>query len=119
MNKALITSIILPLYGYTNTFASLQDDLRVKFWEEEPTWLGGDPEEIIVGIFSLAEKYLLGIVWIVSVVMILYVAYVLLVSRGNEDDMKKALNTIKWLLIWLICVPLGYVVVSLITSFDF
>ncbi len=94
----------------------------------------GDPGAINRNFFfnPLREEYLfntsfpafvdsvirdfLGILGVIAVLYIIIAGFRYVSAQGNEDQVKKAKDSIKWAVIGLICIILSYVIISVVIN---
>jgi amino acid transporter len=64
-----------------------------------------------------AVNFTVGILGVIAVGLLVYAGYLWMTAGGNEEQIKKAKNTIKRVAIGIIIVTLSYAIVSFILSF--
>lgn len=65
------------------------------------------------------QKYMMGLVGILSVGVFIYIGYSLFTAQGNEEEFKKAWKALIYAAIGLAVMPLAYVAVKIVTGFTF
>lgn len=65
------------------------------------------------------QKYMMGLVGIVSVSVFLYIGYMLFTAQGKEEDFKNAWKALVYAVIGLAVMPLAYILVKIVTGFTF
>lgn len=65
------------------------------------------------------QKYMMGLVGILSVGVFIYIGYSLFTAQGNEEEFKKAWKALVYAVIGLAVMPLAFVAVKIVTGFTF
>ncbi|MFA6090526.1 MAG: pilin [Candidatus Gracilibacteria bacterium] len=65
------------------------------------------------------QTYIMGLLGIVTVGIFLYIGYTLFTAQGKEEDFKNAWKALIYAVIGLAVIPLGYIVVKIVTGFTF
>ncbi|MDD2487317.1 MAG: hypothetical protein PHS92_03035 [Candidatus Gracilibacteria bacterium] len=68
---------------------------------------------------KVIEKYIFGLVGVIAVSVFIYIAYMLFTAEGKEDEMKKAVKALTYAIVGLAIIPLSYVVIKIVTGFNF
>ncbi len=65
------------------------------------------------------QRYMMGLLWIVSVSVFLYIGYTLFTAQGKEEEFKNAWKALVYAAIGLAVIPLAFVAVKIVTGFTF
>ncbi|MDD3120506.1 MAG: hypothetical protein PHF46_03805 [Candidatus Gracilibacteria bacterium] len=76
-------------------------------------------EITVVDFLKSIKDYFVGLVAFVAVCVFLYNGFCLLKAEGKDEEMKKALTSFTYSVVGLAVIPLSYVLIKLVTSFNF
>lgn len=121
--KRIFTVLIFTSVLFLSVpLALAEDPLHVRAGEILPeslvnSKLSGDQKSLPTGSFRTsiipkAIKLTLALVGTVSVIVFVYAGVMLVISQGNEDDIKKFKEMITWSLIGLVFIVASYAIVT-------
>jgi len=110
---ALWTTILLALTSTTN--AVVTRTLKWKLWDED---VSQEATQIVwsrsfLDIISFVNSYLRFAIWLICFLFMIWNGFQLIMSRGNEKDMKAAKDALIWCGIWLASCILAYIIVNI------
>jgi hypothetical protein len=73
----------------------------------------------ILDILQSIQKYILWLVWIITIWVLIYIWFLLISWEWNPDEIKKAFKAFIYLVVWLAIIPLSYVAVKIVTWLNF
>ncbi len=97
-------------------------DTLFKLWPSDKVdlelWV--KKEDITIKHFLATwEKYLLWVVAIIAIAMFIYIWYELATAEWKQDQFTKWMKALIYLVVWLAVIPLAYVIVKIVTWFNF
>lgn len=91
-------------------------------WIDENKWLSvwKDGKDISLkdDLLRVIQKYILWIVAILAIWMFIYIWYTLATAEWKEDQFKKWIKALVYLIVWLTVIPLSYIVIKIATWFS-
>ncbi len=76
-------------------------------------------EITILSFLQSIQKYILWVVWIITIWVLIYIWFLLISWEWNPDEIKKAFKAFLYLVVWLAIIPLSYILVKIVTWFNF
>lgn len=87
-------------------------------WPDISLWID-DPEDVDIKkhFIKTVQNYILGIVALVTIGMLIYIWYTLASAEWKEDQFKKWIKALIYLIVWLAVLPLSYIIIKIATWF--
>lgn len=73
----------------------------------------------IIDFLRTFKNYIFWLIAFFSICLFIYNWYRLIMADGKDEEMKKVFTAFVYSVVWLAIIPLSYVVIQLVTSFNF
>ena len=109
----LWTTILLGLISTVNAVTVWT--MKWKIWDDDVSMESTKIEwsRSFLDIISVVNSYLRFTIWLVCFLFMIWNGFQLIMSRGNEKDMKAAKDALIWCGIWLASCILAYIIVNI------
>lgn len=107
----------LSVGGLVGVHADLKSNLQQSIEDTAPNVQSNrniDEAEIFAGV----QDIIFQVVGIITIVMILYVAYRLIIVKGNVDEFKKESKALIFIIVGLAIIPLSYFIIQYLTNLN-
>ncbi len=117
MKKIFLLFIILfsLLFSFANINISVpgvdSDDV---WWDYDSTI--SEDESYWIEMIDIVNFYLWFFVWVVAMWVVVYWGYMLISSKGSEEELKKANKLLTYWLIWILIALSSFVIVRLVVN---
>lgn len=82
-------------------------------------WVDKNNVSFSKNFIQVVERYIFWLLWVVSVSVFIYIAYMLFTAEWKEDQFKKAIKALTYAIVWLAVIPLSFIVIKIVTWFNF
>ncbi len=82
-------------------------------WAVTSVW---DWESLLDGVFAFMRDGIFGLLFILALCVFLYIAFRLIIARGNPEEFKKALNSFVYAALGLFIIAFAWAMVRLVAG---
>ena len=112
--KRIISVWIISIIGYIpNVYAVTTRTFKRTKDTANHSWTQVEGNRSILDIISLVNEYLWFIVWLCCFLFMVYNGFQLITAQGDKQQSGKAMNWLKWSIIWIVICLLAYIIVNL------
>lgn len=110
-----LTSIwmIMLIGGMSKVYAVTTRTFKRTKDTADHSWTQVEGKRSILDMISLVNEYLWFTVWLCCFLFMIYNGFQLITAQGDKQQSGKAINWLKWSVIWIVICLLAYIIVNL------
>lgn len=82
-------------------------------------WVDENTVNFDDNFIKVVEKYIFGLLWVASVAVFMYIWFLLFSAEWKEENLKKWMKSLVYTWIWLAIIPLSWILIKIVTWFNF
>ncbi|EKD66825.1 MAG: hypothetical protein ACD_49C00009G0050 [uncultured bacterium (gcode 4)] len=82
-------------------------------------WVDENSVNFDDNFIKVVERYIFWLLWMASVAVFMYIWFLLFSAEWKEENLKKWMKSLVYTWIWLAVIPLSWILIKIVTWFNF